>query len=90
MSSSMVKRFFFISRWWSRPFSTMMEGRPQTRARNLTLCMVSTDRSMVIHKRVRMGMMPVSRGMPKSCIGTAARSAMMRASTSSEGSSSPT
>ena len=37
-----------------------------------------------------MGMMPVSRGMPKSCMGTAARSAISRASTSSEGSSSPT
>ena len=37
-----------------------------------------------------MGTIPVSRGMPKSCIGTAARSAMISESTSSEGSSSPT
>ena len=52
--------------------------------------MVSTDRAMVRHNRVKMGTMPVSRGMPKSCMGTAARSAISRASTSSEGSSYPT
>ena len=68
----------------------MMLGRPQSTARKRTLFMVSTDRAMVRQRRVRMGMMPVSRGMPKSCMGTAARSAISRASTSSEGSSSPT
>ena len=52
--------------------------------------MVSTERIMVRDSRVRMGITPAKRGMPKSCMGTAARSAMTRDSTSSEGSSSPT
>ena len=67
-----------------------MLGLPQMMARKRTLRMVSTEMIMVMHSSVRMGIMPESRGMPKSCMGTAARSAIMRASTSSEGSSSPT
>ena len=76
--------------WLSLPFSTIIEGRPQTMARNFVFLIVSTERIMVMHSRVKMGMIPVSRGMPKSCMGTAARSAISRDSTSSEGSSSPT
>ena len=68
----------------------MMLGLPQMMARNLTLLMVSTERIMVMQSRVRIGIMPLSSGMPKSCMGTAARSAMMSASTNSDGSSSPT
>ena len=41
------------------------------------------------HSRVTMGNTPLTRGMPKSCMGTEARSEMMRVSTSSLGSSSP-
>ena len=65
-------------------------GRPHGSARKRMLFMVITDRIMVMASRARMGITPVSSGMPKSCMGTAARSAMMRESTSSEGSSSPT
>ena len=90
LSSSTVKRFFRISRWLIFPFSMIMLGRPQRMARKRMLFMVSTESIMVTHSRVKMGTIPESRGMPKSCMGTAARSAMRRSSTSSEGSSSPT
>ena len=89
MSSSMVKRFFFISATRTFPSATTTLGRPQRTARKRMLFTVSTDRMAERHRRVRMGVIPMSRGMPKSCMGTAARSAMRRERTSSEGSSSP-
>ena len=46
-------------------------------------------RSMDRHSSVTMGNTPLTRGMPKSCMGTAARSEIIRVSTSSLGSSSP-
>ena len=66
-----------------------MLGRLHSKARKRMLFTVSTERMVDRHSRVRMGMIPMSRGMPKSCMGTAARSAMSRESTSSEGSSWP-
>ena len=87
---STVKRFFAISLWCSFPFSTIMEGLPHRRARKVMLFMVRTEMIMVIQSKVRMGMIPVSKGIPKSCMGTAAKSAISRARTSSDGSSSPT
>ena len=89
-SSSTVRRLRRISCWSIRPSRMTMLGRPHSGARKRTLFMVSTDKIMVRESRVRMGITPVSSGMPKSCMGTEARSAMMRESTSSEGSSSPT
>ena len=67
-----------------------MLGRPHIRVRKRMLFMVSTERIMVRDSRARMGTTPAWRGMPRSCMGTEARSAMSRESTSSEGSSSPT
>ena len=88
-SSSTVSRLRRISPWSIFPLRMMTLGRPHRRVRNRVLFMVSTDRIMVRDSRVRMGTIPVSRGMPKSCMGTAARSAMIRVRASSLGSSSP-
>ena len=50
---------------------------------------VNTDRMADRHRRVKMGITPIISGVPKSCMGTAARSAMIRDRTSSDGSNSP-
>ena len=63
-SSSTVSRFLAISRWSTIPFRITMLGRPQRIARNRTLFMVSTDKIIVTDSSVRMGTIPVSRGMP--------------------------
>ena len=49
----------------------------------------STERMEDRASSTTMGISPDSSGMPLSCMGTEARSAMMRVSTSSEGSSWP-
>lgn len=65
------------------------EGVPQATRRNRRLVRDSWLRSMDRARRVRMGMTPASKGMPKSCMGTVARSEIIMVSTSSPGSSSP-
>ena len=85
----MVRRFFRSSASTTWPFSTTTEGRPHSRARNRMDLVHSTERMEDSPSRTTMGISPDSKGMPLSCMGTEARSAMMRVSTSSEGSSWP-
>ena len=53
------------------------------------LCIEKNESSIDSESSVTMGSTPFSSGMPKSCIGTAARSEISSISTSSIGSSSP-
>ena len=88
-SSSRVKRFFRMACCCSFPSRTRMAGVPHTRARNRRWCSESWLMSSDRLKSVRMGMIPVNSGMPKSCMGTVARSEIIMVSTSSPGSSWP-
>ena len=89
INSSTVKRFFTISRVKIFPSWITMLGLLHKSARNRMLFTVSTDRIADKHNKVKIGIIPIIKGIPKSCIGTAARSAIIRESTSSEGSNSP-
>ena len=64
-------------------------GLPHTRRWNRTLCIEKNESSIESDSSVMIGTTPFKSGMPKSCIGTAARSEMSSISTSSMGSSSP-
>ena len=66
-----------------------MAGVPHITSRNRRLSRDSWLSSRERESSVRMGMTPASSGMPKSCMGTVARSEIIMVSTSSLGSSSP-
>ena len=72
---------------WPLRISTV--GVPQTSARNRRLRRDHWLISMERDSSVRIGMTPASSGMPKSCMGTVARSEIIMVSTSSLGSNSP-
>ncbi len=86
----MVKRLRRISPWSMVPSRIMTLGFPHNSLRKATFFRVITDRMLEIANSVRIGMRPVWRGNPRSCMGTEARSAMRKERTNSEGSSSPT
>ena len=64
-------------------------GLPQMSRRSRMERTLPHESSIESDKSVTIGMTPFKSGMPKSCIGTAARSEMSSVSTSSMGSSSP-
>ena len=88
-SSSTVKRLRAMFCWRILPSRMMTVGWPQTSPRNRMDFRLKKLSSMDRHSSVTMGNSPLTIGIPKSCMGTAARSEIISVSTSSLGSSSP-
>ena len=89
-SSSMVRRFFAMAVWSITPSRMINTGFPHKNARNRTECILHSEAASSSASSVKMGITPDKRGMPISCMGTAARSEIKMATTNSDGSNSPT
>ena len=89
MSSSSVKRFARMAACCRIPSLMSVVGLPHTSRRSRMERIQPYESSIDSASSVTIGTTPLSSGMPKSCIGTAARSEMSIVSTSSVGSSSP-
>ena len=89
MSSSSVKRLWRIASCCTLPSKMSAVGLPQISRRRRMERTLPHESSIESNKSVTIGMTPFKSGMPKSCIGTAARSEISSVSTSSMGSSSP-
>ena len=85
----MVSRVFAMAFWSMTPSRITRIGLPHSIPRNPTEWSDHSEIKSSSASRVRMGITPESRGIPMSCMGTAARSEIKMATTSSEGSSSP-